>query len=77
MSSHSTHPQVNHKLWNLIDTCQNDGSIDLGDAKQIWAEAMADGVFTEVERVTIEHAIKTFRFTKGAREYLESNLKFH
>merc|ERR1712113_720171 len=52
-----------------------DGQISWKEAKQLFADAKDGAGLTGTEKDTLEHALKTLKFTDKARKYLEEQLK--
>jgi len=58
--------KCDRKLWETIEECAKDGQVSYVEVKKIWAEAQDAQVVTDTERDTINHGMKTFRFTVKA-----------
>jgi hypothetical protein len=51
-----------------------DGKLDVGDAQQLWCDVEDGNRVTEVEKRTIEHIMKEFTLTDGAKKFFEDKL---
>lgn len=62
-------------LWETIEKCAKDGLVSYVEAKHIWAEAQDGNEVTDVERATINHAMKTYKFSEKATEAMKIYLE--
>merc|ERR1719272_1913553 len=60
--------KCDRKLWESIEECAKDGQVSYVEVKKIWAEAQDGQVVTDTERDTINHGMKTFKFTVKAEK---------
>lgn len=57
-----------------IESFAADGQVGYPEAKKLWIDAEDGKGITDTERATIEYAMKTYKFTVKAKNFLQVNL---
>merc|ERR1712032_1680192 len=66
--------KYDHALLLEFEDAAKDGLISEAEAQRMW-DAASDGKgVTDVEKVTLNYALKTFKFTDPAKQLLEGKL---
>mmetsp|Transcript_15626 Transcript_15626/g.49173 ORF Transcript_15626/g.49173 Transcript_15626/m.49173 type:complete len:258 (-) Transcript_15626:27-800(-) len=62
--------KYDRELLESIEKFAADGQVGYPEAKKLWAEAQDGQGVTDVEKATLEYAMKTYKFTEKATKFL-------
>merc|ERR1712187_125244 len=57
-------------LLESVEAFASDGQVGYPEAKQLWKEAEDGKGVTDIERATLEYAMKTYKFTEKATDFM-------
>jgi len=67
--------KFDRELLEEAEAAVKDGQISVAEARALWESAMDGQGVTQIEKLTLEHVLKTMKCTKPAIEFLEKELK--
>mmetsp|Transcript_3190 Transcript_3190/g.5702 ORF Transcript_3190/g.5702 Transcript_3190/m.5702 type:complete len:596 (+) Transcript_3190:48-1835(+) len=67
--------KYDRELLQQAEAAVKDGQISVAESRALWESAMDGQGVTQIERLTLEHVLKTMKCTKPAKEFLENELK--
>lgn len=62
-------------LLESVEQFAADGQVGYPEAKQLWKEAQDGHSVTDIEKATLEYAMKTYKFSDKAKNYIATYLK--